>query len=797
MKMKKIASALAALCLAAAFCSCEKNGEIYGTTVSVTETTPLTLTEIIETEPVPMPAHEHIEFAVFDPFEHSQKTEISDSNELAEALENISDAYALLCGAPDMLYSKSKYAESFADTEHPAESGEGYIYAPLNEEIAADESGLMQYLQRYLFGFMGGQDQSPDNAQNLHETLFGGNEPYYKLIDGRLCIRVNEEDTEHKGGIAFDKSAVIEYDGSSAEILTVAENDEAGTYCLYMSKNEEYGWVLDSLDNFKWDSKIIDSIYTLKKRITVLNEILDGKPEENSPEDIDGEAFYPSGVNMSIAEMRDYFKATFAEKTRSDSAPLRLTYTRKYIDEVYTERDGKLYRKAAAPRWYLDEMGMGFLPGYAKIHSDISIDGADMGYFDIPYNYDDPFTRVYVEYKYTDGKPEYVRFASELHIMESGHNEIELAEYDPFPKAVKVDEAVFEELGKAVIDAANAALIADGYYTFASIPDFCNEQNVIEENKEEEYRYYSVNTGFAADEEELYNYLRDFFTEDHISDEELRERLFSEGGSGNAPNFKTVNGQLCVKDQYKGVPYYSHAELLAVKSYDGNTAEIVSMGNSLSYPPVYHVFMTLKKSGGVWQLDKMELAEYNEKEVQLLYNGLMLRQDTLNTVLGGGRISENAETIEINGEKYTETDTGMTLDEMRDFFTEMFREDIYYPDDYFANTKNAVSLRRAYIEKYIDNVYTERDGKVYRKADAPVWYLPEAVTDTYSSISESGSYGGRGYFIIEQTFNDQYTGEEFTEKVTVFYLTDDYTSDTCKELYIASRLPIREREQEE
>ncbi len=791
--MKKYVSVIAALSLAAALCSCAENGELYVTTAAVTETTPLTLTEIIETEPVPMPAHERIEFAVFDPFEHSQKAEADDSNELAEAVENISDAYALLCGAPNMLYSKSRYAESYADTEHPAEIGEDHIYAPLNEEIAADESGLMQYLQRYLFGFMGGQDQSPDNVQNLHESLFGGNEPYYKLIDGRLCIRVNNDDTEHRGGIAFDKFAVIEYDGISAEVLTAAENDEAGAYYLYMSKNEEYGWALDSLESFKWDSKIIDSIYTLKRRITVLNEILDGKPKEDSPEDIDGETYYPSGVNMSMEEMREYFKATFSEKTKSDSVPLCLTYTQKYIDKVYTEQDGKLYRKAAAPRWYLDEMSMGFLPGYAQNHSDI----AGTGYFDIPYNYDiDPFTRVYVEYKYTDGKPEYVRFASELHIMESGHNEIKLAEYDPFSDAVKVDDAVFKELGKAVIEAADAALTADGYYTFASVQDFCDDKNVIEENKEEEYRYYSVNTEFAADEEELYNYLRKFLTQDYISDEELKEQLFEEDDRGNAPNFKTIDGQLCVKEQYNGVPWYSHAELLAVKSYDGGTAEIVSMGNSLGYPPVYHVFMALRKSvSGVWQIDKMELAEYNEIEAQMLYNVLALRQDALNDIFGGGTAPENARIIEIDGEKYSETDTGMTLDEMREFFTEMFREDIYYPDDYFANTKNAVSLRQAYIKKYIDNVYTERDGKLYRKTDAPLWYLPEADTDPYSRNAESGNYGGRGYFIIEQTFNDQYTGEEFTEKVTVFYLTNDYyMSDTCKELYIASELPIRERE---
>lgn len=789
--MKKYLSVIAALSLAAALCSCVENGEQDGTTAPVTEATPLTLTEAIETEPAPAPLPEQIEFAVYNPFEHSQKVDGSDYKELSEAVENISDAYALLCGAPGMLYGKSKYADNFADTKRPLEAGENFTYYPLNTDIAANEQELTEYFKSHLYGFIG----ADGNAGNLREIIFNEGGAYYKTIDGVLCIKT-ANGGERGGGMAFDKFAVMEYDGSSAEILTAAENDKSGTYCLYMSKNEKYGWVLEALDSFKWDGKMIDSIYTLTERITVLNEILDGKPDEDSPIEFDGEYYYPAGINMSMEEMLEYFKATFSERIDRTGDPLLQEYIRQYIDGVYAERDGKLYRKADATRRYLDKMGMGFLPGYARVVSDISADGAETGYFDIPYNYDiDPNNRVYVEYKYTDGKPEYVRFCSVLPVRETGDAEIKLAEYDPFSNTVKVDGAVFDELDNAVIEAAGAALIADGYYEFASVPHFCDDKNFIEENKEEEYRYFPINKEYAADEEELYSYIREYLTEDYISDEELREQLFEGNEYGNAPNFKTIDGQLCVKEQYNGVPWYSHAELLAVKSYDGSTAEVVSMGNSMGYPPVFHVFMTMNKSvDGVWRLDKMELAEYNEKEVQRLYNALTLRQDALNAILGGGTAPENARVIEIDGEKYAETDTGMTLDEMREFVGEMFREEIYVPDDYFANTKNAELLRMSYMDKYIDSVYEEQDGVLYRKSDAPVWYLPEAVTDTYSRIAESGSYGGRSYFIAEQTFNDRYTDESFTEKVTVFYLTDDYMGDTCKEFYIASELPIRVRE---
>lgn len=369
---------------------------------------------------------------------------------------------------------------------------------------------------------------------------------------------------------------------------------------------------------------------------------------------------------------------------------------------------------------------------------------------------------------------------------------IMLAMFDPFSDSVKVDDTIFNELDEAVIEDADAAIIASGYYVFASLSDFCESGEALEENETEEYRYYPVNEKYAADEEELYNYLRKLLTEDFVSDEELRERLFEEDERGNAPNFKTIDGRLCVKDQYMGVPWYSHADLLAIKSYDGNTAEVVSMGNGLGYPPVLHVFMTLKKSEeGVWQLDKMELAEYSEKEVQRLYNALTLRQDALNAILGGGTVPESPKSIEIDGERYTETNTGMTFEEMREFFGEMFRDKIYVPDDYFANTKNAEPLLMNYMDKYIDSVYAEQDGVLYRKADAPVWYLPELDTDPYTLIG-SAKLDSSGYFIAEQTFNDQYTGESFAEKVTVVYRADDYMSDSCTELYIASELPIRE-----
>ena len=83
-------------------------------------------------------------------------------------------------------------------------------------------------------------------------------------------------------------------------------------------------------------------------------------------------------------------------------------YIRKYIDEVYAEKDGVLYRKASAPEWYLPEI---------KIRPDVSIIKRDnLSTFTVPIVIDGESHPITVKYGIEVGGVKPLCFASGLPI---------------------------------------------------------------------------------------------------------------------------------------------------------------------------------------------------------------------------------------------------------------------------------------------------------------------------------------------------------------------------------------------
>ena len=384
---------------------------------------------------------------------------------------------------------------------------------------------------------------------------------------------------------------------------------------------------------------------------------------------------------------------------------------------------------------------------------------------------------------------------------EDEEKRIELAVYNPFSDAVKVNESVYMELQEAAAEIFDACAFLDGNFTGFSLEseyfdNYADTDTDLERNDELEYVFYPLNTYYAANEQELYNRIRNAFTEDYISDEKLREALFSPEPYDNQPIYKTIDGILCMKWQYRGVMTSPLNMDITVLSYDENEAEIVSYGTGAAYPPC-HMFMALKKSdSGVWKLDKYDEKDYNENEAAFLYNAIALNTDTLNKILSGGTTPDNAEETEVNCNTYIETELDMTIEEMEEFFRDIFftyNLEITYEED--EDHINGL-LRNKYIREYIDSVYYEQDGKLFRKADAPRWYLPEIEIDPYAGGMKyvGGAmdlFDGSGeFFIWEQPFKDE-NGEIFTAEVTV----------CCKSIKnfggyefvrIGGELPIRE-----
>lgn len=368
---------------------------------------------------------------------------------------------------------------------------------------------------------------------------------------------------------------------------------------------------------------------------------------------------------------------------------------------------------------------------------------------------------------------------------------IEFAAYNPFADTVKVENPVRNELAEAVekLSDARGFLYADFtmfYHKSKYFASYIDTENPLERNSIDEYDYYPLNKEIAQTEEELVQYMRSCFTENFISDEELQNTLFEATNAFVPAEYKTIDGTLCMKQQYLGVAPDIQFDKFSVLEYDGTSAKVAAYGEGPAYPP-YMIFMELVKSEECgWRLDGIELKECWQNEAEVLYNAVTLRTETLNKILDGGNAPENAKTIEIDGETYTQTDLDMTVPEMLGFFEEMFQS------KYNAKT-------------YITEVYAERDGVLYRKNSTPRWYLPEMKLDPCYGIEHEGGPDGVGdemELTCEQEFYDKITGESFTQKIRVVFRCEylGYNEEERRQeieyeyIHITSALPIKELE---
>lgn len=366
---------------------------------------------------------------------------------------------------------------------------------------------------------------------------------------------------------------------------------------------------------------------------------------------------------------------------------------------------------------------------------------------------------------------------------------MEFALYDPFSeqnKLYKDNTDVQTEMLAASEKLCDGLTLLNGYtYGFYEKSkynsNFADLENPLEKDLMGDYTYCPLNADIAADEEELFNFMRGFFTEEYLSDDELRSKLF-ESEPPYVPTYKTVDGTLCVQDTYFGMIPIWEFDKATVVSYDGTSAEIAVPA---PFDPVKMAFINMKKSDEYgWRVDGFESTDYCPKQAAEMYNGIVLKTETLNKILYGGNTPENAKTIEVDGDWYTETDLDMTVAEMQEFFGEMFE----------ANALGWESKRITYV----DDVFTERDGVLYRRDDKPRRYAPEMRLSAFVTLPSIGGSPGDGGFSCEQEFYDSVKDETFslTVSIRIIYDPDSWNEETgiydkYYHIYIDG-LPIRE-----
>ncbi|MDE6710604.1 MAG: hypothetical protein K2J76_08955 [Oscillospiraceae bacterium] len=374
---------------------------------------------------------------------------------------------------------------------------------------------------------------------------------------------------------------------------------------------------------------------------------------------------------------------------------------------------------------------------------------------------------------------------------------MEFAMFDPFyeqNQLYKDDTAVQEEMLAASEKLCDGLVLLDGGYGFYAkskyYSNFADLDDPLEKDPMGDYTFCPLNTEIAASEDELFTFMRGFFTEEYLSDDELRSNLF-ESEAPYVPNYKTVDGTLCVLDTYKGMTPIWRFDQTTVMSYDGTSAEIAVYA---PFDPAKMAFINMKKSEEYgWRLDGVEYTDYCPREASIMYNGIILKTETLNKILYGGNTPENAKTIEIDGEQYTETDSDMTFAEIQKFFAETFEADLYNREigDKIINIE---PNRTAYV----DGVYAEQDGVLYRRNDAPRHYMPEMRLNAFVTLPSTGGDPGDWGFTCEQEFYDSVKDETFSQTISIHCLCnpDSYNTETGDydeyyRIYI-EKLPIRE-----
>ncbi len=780
------------------FSSCKTNKNIPEVTTSAsTETTSLTLTELLENDDF-INENNKINIGIFDPFSDKRKADKTEEKELREAVHRISDAYAFLNASPVTFAQYSEYYDSFAETgeNYNRYAGSKKFY-PVNENYAKTEDELFNKIRSSFT-----EDYISD--EELKNRLFesdGNSEPNYKTIDGKLCI--NGGVSAYALPIGYDLVFICSHNGDTAEAVAEIGNGSSNylSYYITLKKSDRYGWRLDRCDTEHFYYKQAAILYSaLYLKTGKLNKILGGGNLSSEDTLIDGKTFVKTDIDMSIEEMREFFKETFYSGNDDGKVQKNLLedYTNKYINNVYREKDGVIYRYKYAPKYYLP-----------IIQIDTSKDyDAQVFYNEISKEYIECPVSVRTERNSSCGTNEYTSLliSSELPVSTvSGGNilRIELEEPELFPGSAELNESTTAELSEAlaVISDSRAILYCNmSGFEYTDHEQFIDRNNIVEENELEEYSYVPVNQEYASDPDELTKQMRSVFTENYISDEELHNTLFEYNGR-NVPEYKMIDGKLCACFRYMGVMPHIRNTDFTVISYDGNSAELAAgVNDPLAESDDIFITKIVKSDEYGWRLDSIDYKSCYPIQRNIVYNALLLRAEKLNKIFSGGNIPENAETIEVNGETYTETDLDISISDMEEFFVETFSETVFYnayslDPDYIPME----TLREDQIKKYISDVYTEKDGTVFRKNSAARYYLPELIFDPYIKCDAYGScsdpYEGDGMCYEYKLRFRKADGNVIVRKVdfSIDNISDPVTGNYYHSyLHIASELPLIE-----
>lgn len=346
---------------------CETCRETEGITESLTEPEP---------EPQEFYYTEEADFAVFLPILKKEKKNAELEDRLRPYMEKIVFAEALRGYA----HADNYGGEDIFAEEHSFSSHSIYTRTRIRSDLGTNKEQLLNF-----FGTVYTDNYINSIYENtsLRETLFGAAAGEDALFEEREdgVYRLVVMGTKGMKGYDYNNFDVRFFDGKTAEVGVPYSHDYGIGYEIFSLRHDEgRGWRLDSrgkeyivighsppqmvmYDNVRFEIAKLDMAAGRTPRVEFVFEYFNETADEDFIEQ-DGVKYFRVKNNFPIEDMRkifaeriDEYKWEWSDEAedfvRTDE-PLLQPCIDKYINEVYAEFDGVLYRREDAPVYEID-----------------------------------------------------------------------------------------------------------------------------------------------------------------------------------------------------------------------------------------------------------------------------------------------------------------------------------------------------------------------------------------------------------------------------------------------------------
>lgn len=322
--------------------------------------------------------------------------------------------------------------------------------------------------------------------------------------------------------------------------------------------------------------------------------------------------------------------------------------------------------------------------------------------------------------------------------------ETDMAIFLPILKREKRDTVLEDRLRPYV----KKIICADALLRYAEMNNYHGDE-IFDFGDAEEHKFVSnslrtytkIREEFGRNKEQLLNFFSTVYTDDYINsickDTAFEEGLFGiyEGETLFEEREDGVYRQVVMGE--KGMIGYDYTDF-DVRSFDGKTAEI-GFPYRHGYGCGYEIFYLRHDEGRGWRLDSKGknywVRTHAPRPMEVYTDGSSIRTETARLDMGAGIVPNigfvfahfnetSEEYIEYGGEKYYRVKNYFSIENMWKIFTEGIDE---YKWEWDAEAEDFVRtdepLLQPCLDKYINEVFIESEGVLYRRENAPVYEI--------------------------------------------------------------------------